>query len=74
MVIYVILKRCFIFKNRHGFRVGEMDIYILVLSSENCYQNAELFLPRKLFLSGYSAVDSDGTSDIIGFPMLSVFS
>lgn len=51
-----------------------MYINILVLSSENCYQNAELFLSRKPFLSGYSAIDSDGTSDIIGFPMLSVFS
>lgn len=45
----------------------------LILSSETYGQNVELFLPRKPFLPGHSAIDSGGTADMIGFPRLSVF-
>lgn len=45
----------------------------LSLSSETYGQNVEIFLTRKPFLPGHSAIDSDGTADIISFPRLSVF-
>lgn len=55
-------KTVLFFKNRCGFRVGEIYICVLILPSKSSEQNVET-LHRKALLSGHLAVDSDATSD-----------